>query len=62
METIVTFAKENKTQLIVAGTSVALSAVLITVGLRAIAARHENALVEETLLNAANISTSLHTN
>lgn len=62
METIVTFAKENKTQLIVAGASVALSAVLITVGLRAIAARHENALVEETLLNASNLSTSLPTN
>ena len=62
METIVNFAKENKTQLIVAGASVALSAVLITVGLRAIAARHENALVEEVLLNAANIPTSLPTN
>ena len=62
MENIVNFAKENKTQLIVAGASVALSAVLITVGLRAIAARHENALVEEALLNAANISTSLPTN
>lgn len=62
METIVTFAKENKTQLIVAGASVALSAVLITVGLRAIAARHENALVEETLLNASNLSTSLPAN
>ena len=62
MENIVNFAKENKTQLIVAGASVALSAVLITVGLRAIAARHENALVDEALLNAANISTSLPTN
>ncbi len=45
METIVNFAKENKTQLIVAGASFALSAVLITVGLKAIAARHENAIV-----------------
>lgn len=62
METIVTFAKENKTQLIVAGASVALSAVLIKVGLRGIMARHENAVVEETLLNASNLSTSLPSN
>ena len=62
METIVTFAKENKTQLIVAGASVALSAVLIKVGLCGIKARHENAVVEEALLNAANVSTSLTTN
>ena len=62
METIVNFAKENKTQLIVAGASVALSAVLIKVGLRGIAARHENALVEETLLNATTLPTTLPTN
>ena len=62
METIVNFAKENKTQLIVAGSAVVLSAVLIKVGLRGIAARHENAVVEEALLNAANISTSLPSN
>ena len=62
MENIVNFAKENKTQLIVAGSAVVLSAVLIKVGLRGIAARHENAVVEETLLNAANISTSLPSN
>ena len=62
MENIVNFAKENKTQLIVAGSAVVLSAVLIKAGLKAIAARHENALVEEALLNAANISTSLPTN
>ena len=62
METIVNFAKENKTQLIVAGASYALSAVIITVGLRGIMARRENAVVEEALLNAANISTSLPTN
>ena len=62
METFVNFVKENKTQLIVAGSAVVLSAVLIKVGLRGIAARHENTLVEETLLSAANISTSLPTN
>ena len=62
METIVNFAKENKTQLIVAGASVALSAVLIKVGLKATALRNEAALVDEALLNAANISTSLPTN
>ena len=62
METIVNFAKENKTQLIVAGASVALSAVLIKVGLKATALRNEAALVDEALLNAANISTSLSTN
>lgn len=62
METIVTFAKENKTQLIVAGGAVVLSAVLIKVGLKATALRNEAALVDEALLNAANISTSLPTN
>ena len=62
MENIVNFAKENKTQLIVAGASVALSVVLIKVGLCGIKARHENAVVEEALLNASNLSTSLPTN
>ena len=61
MENIVNFAKENKTQLIVAGSAVVLSAVLIKVGLRGIAARPRT-LVEETLLSAANISTSLPSN
>lgn len=62
METIVNFAKENKTQLIVAGSAVVLSAVLIKVGLKATALRNEAALVDEALLNAANISTSPPTN